>query len=395
MNNSMAAKKILLSVLLTCLSYAGCKNTDSRNNKHSTEDNALKKAWYKHYSGTKDGKQIVVNLQCAGKKVQGSYYYPNEGVIIDLAAAAQGADGNSVNLIEDNSQQRPQDDSTAKDSWQLSIQYGTAKGKWVSGDKKKTTDIDMKEEYPTGTYPLDVVLKGDSKEERKEVVHVTAATFYELLQPGAEMNKADANFLSSSILHFLGGGTGHEQNISDYVLLEDKKYFDNFEKLLADMKIDREAHEDWEYNFEHTRRMKVLYNSGGMLVLQLEASERTGGGVMGSHFRSTYACIDMQQKKQWQVKDIMDVNGTVLVPLLNDQARKAFGIPNNGPLSGRLRVEDIPLTDNVYFTGNGIAFVYFPGVIAAEEEGEICLFLPFRKLMRQLRADFKTRMEIQ
>ena len=89
----------------------------------------------------------------------------------------------------------------------------------------------------------------------------------------------------------------------------------------------------------------------------------------------------------------MGVNGTVLTPLLNDEARMVYGLPT-GTLSGKLRVDDIPLTENVYITGMGVAFVYFPGVIAPEEEGEICLFLPYGKLTSQLKADFKTRMGI-
>lgn len=237
------------------------------------------------------------------------------------------------------------------------------------------------------------MVKGDSKEVRKGVVHVTAASFYELVQPAAQMNKEQADFLRVSILHFLGGEFANVNNITDYVLQEDKRYFDNFEKLLADMKIDREAHEDWEYNFEHTRHLKVLYNNNGMLVLQLGESDRTGGGVMGSHFRSRYACIDLEQKKLWQLKDIMDVDGTKLSPLLNEEARKTFGI-TKGALTEKLRVTDIPLSDNIYITGMGITFCYYPGVIAPEDDGEICLFIPYMKLKNWLKPDFKKRMPL-
>ena len=391
----MSAKKIFLWVLLTSLSYVSCKNTDSGNNKHDEVSNTLKKAWYKHFSGTKDGQNVVVDLQCSVKMVRGSYYYIDKGMVIDLLPPDQSkVDMNNITFIESDSEERPNDDdSAAKTTWQLSLQDAKASGKWLSGDKKRSGSIELKEDYPTGTYPLDVIIKGDSKEERKDVAHVTAATFYELLQPAAQMNKADADFLHTAILHFLGGEFADALNINDYVLQEDKKYFDNFEKLLADMNIDREAHEDWQYNFEYKRRLDVRYNNNGMLVLQLAVSERTGGSIMGSHFRDSYACIDVQQKKLWQLKDVMNADHAILTPLLNDEVRKVFGIPS-GPLSGKLRVDDVPLTDNIYITGTGIAFCYFPGVIAPEDDGEICLFIPFTKLKSWLKEDFKNRMKL-
>ena len=205
------------------------------------------------------------------------------------------------------------------------------------------------------------------------------------------MKKDDADFLRVSILHFLGGDFQNVKNSVDYTLQEDKKYFQDFEKLLADMQIDRDAHEDWEYSFDHTRTLQALLNSNGMLVLRLGESDHTGGGVMGSHFRNRYVCIDMTQRKVWQLKDMINVDATKLTPLLNDAARAVFGL-QKGPLTEKLRVDDVSLTENVYVTGTGIAFCYYPGVIAPEEDGEICLFVPYARLGKLLKEDFKKRM---
>ena len=115
--------------------------------------------------------------------------------------------------------------------------------------------------------------------------------------------------------------------------------------------------------------------------------------MMGSHFRNRYICIDPGQKTVWQVKDIMDMDETKLSPLLDEAACNIFRLPK-GKLTDRLRVATIPLTDNIYITGMGVTFCYYPGVIAPEEDGEICLFLPYTKLNKWLKVDFKKRMSL-
>ena len=389
----MSAKKLSLAILLLSLAYVGCKNTHSDNNKHRGENAVIRNTWYKHYTGTIGGKQVVADLQCYGKYIQGSYYFIDKGIIINLLPPGNGTAGTSYIAFIENDPGVPDDDSSGSGSWQLNIQDSIAKGKWTSGNGKTIADIDLKEEYAPGTYPLSVLVKGDSVKERKGVVYVTAASFYDLLQPSDKMNKDDAAFLQAAILHFLGGELPDVKNINDYMEQENKSYFDNFKKLLADMQIDRQTHEDWEYNFDHTRQLQALYNNNGMLVLQLGASDKTGGGMMGSHFRNRYICIDPGQKTVWQVKDIMDMDETKLSPLLDEAACNIFRLPK-GKLTDRLRVATIPLTDNIYITGMGVTFCYYPGVIAPEEDGEICLFLPYTKLNKWLKVDFKKRMSL-
>ncbi len=389
----MSAKKVSMAIMLFSLAYVGCKNTHSDNNKHREQNNVIRNTWYKHYMGTIGGKQVVADLQCYGKYIQGSYYFIDKGIIINLLPPGHGTADTSYIAFIENDPGVPDDDSSGSGSWQLNIQDSIAKGKWTSGNGKTITDIDLKEDYPQGTYPLAVLVKGDSVKERKGVVYVTAASFYDLLQPSDKMNRDEAGFLQAAILHFLGGEVPDVKNIHDYMEQENKSYFDNFKKLLADMQIDRQTHEDWEYNFDHTRQLQALYNNNGMLILQLGASDKTGGGMMGSHFRNKYICIDPGQKTVWQVKDIMDMDETKLSPLLGEAACNIFRLPK-GKLTDRLRVDTIPLTDNIYITGMGVTFCYYPGVIAPEEDGEISLFLPYTKLNKWLKGDFKKRMSL-
>ena len=390
------AKKILLYVLLISATCIGCKNNNSNNNKHDRQFSALRKQWYKRYTGTVAGQPVVVNLQCSRGSIKGSYYYIDKGVVIDLLPYGHVTNDDTSALVfnENNPIERAKEnDSTGRDSWQLSIYDSIVSGKWLSGDGKRHGDINLKEDYSNGAYPLDVLVKGDSIMERKNAMHVSAVSLYDLIQPPLKMNTADADFLKTTILHFLGGEFADVKNINDYILQGDKKYFENFEKLLADINIDRRSHENWEYNFDHTRLLKILYNNNGMMVLQLAESDRTGGGIMGSHFKNRYANIDMEQKKVWQLKDMMEVDASKLTPLLDEEVHGVFGIPK-GPLTGRLRVDAIPLTENVYITHTGITFCYYPGVIAPEDDGEICLFLSYAKLKNWLKENFKARMQL-
>lgn len=99
----MSAKKILLLILLISLSYVGCKNTDSDNNKHNEQSNALKKTWYKRFTGTVNGQPVIVNIQCSGKNTQGTYYYIDKGIIINLVPSGNGSrDMSNIAFTENN-----------------------------------------------------------------------------------------------------------------------------------------------------------------------------------------------------------------------------------------------------------------------------------------------------
>ena len=66
---------------------------------------------------------------------------------------------------------------------------------------------------------------------------------------------------------------------------------------MRDVKIDKDAGEEWQYNFYHSRNMWVLYNDNNFLTVQLHEYDYSGGGSGHGNYWSTYANIDMQQKK--------------------------------------------------------------------------------------------------
>src|SRR6202000_2549115 len=125
---------------------------------------------------------VVVNLQCSRRSIKGSYYFIDKGIIIDLTPGQRISDTSDMVFIENDPLKRTPED-TAKDSWSVNVQDTIIKGRWISGDGKKVTGIDLKESYTNGAYPLDVLVKGDSITERKGAKRISAVSLYDLIQP--------------------------------------------------------------------------------------------------------------------------------------------------------------------------------------------------------------------
>ena len=80
--------------------------------------------------------------------------------------------------------------------------------------------------------------------------------------------------------------------------------------------------------------------------------------------------------------------------MLNDAAIIYFRLKPGEGMEQRMLVDEVPATGNFYLSSTGLTFVYNPYEIASYADGQIALFLPYKKLMPFLTPAFKARMNL-
>jgi hypothetical protein len=90
----------------------------------------------------------------------------------------------------------------------------------------------------------------------------------------------------------------------------------------------------------------------------------------------------------------MVIDTAALRPVLNDAAIAYFKLKPGEGMEQRMLVDEVPPTANVYLSNTGLTFVYNPYEIASYADGQISLFLPYKKLMPFLTPEFKERMKL-
>jgi hypothetical protein len=133
----------------------------------------------------------------------------------------------------------------------------------------------------------------------------------------------------------------------------------------------------------------VLMNSAGWLILENKIFDYTGG-AHGNH-GSFFLNLDVKAQRTWKLTDVV-ADTAALAPFLAGAAISRFGLSPEEPLSNRLLVDAVPVTDNFYLTATGLGFVYNPYEIASYADGEVHLFVPYKRLGLLLTEAFKQRM---
>ncbi len=115
------------------------------------------------------------------------------------------------------------------------------------------------------------------------------------------------------------------------------------------------------------------------------------GGQMHGELSTTVATFNKQTGKQLFLKDVINLQGIILLPAILDKvARIVYGVKNTKPLDENgFTVKKIMPTENIYVTGIGICFVYAPYQIKSFADGEINLVVPFTALTNYLMPGIK------
>lgn len=371
-------------VLLIALFAAACNNDGAK--KQSTEstassDSIISRNWYKRYVGIIAGQPVVVNIQCLDKEISGSYSYDKEGKVLDLYENEEGAGNGKHMLFEVNPTERSESNDFQKNPhWEVIFAGDSITGKWISLDKKKIYDIALKEDYSGDAYQLNVVSFKDSVVIRQGTDSSSAKKTDQLVLPFGKMDVDKASFVRSVMLEaFNCGGSELNECIKD----KNANYFDVYKAEMDSGGL---------YNYEEINKVNVRYNSNGWLMLGFFNYTYLGGahGMYGT----TYRCLDMQNKKIWTFEEVLQPDTAKIVSLLEQEARRVFGIPADETLNSRLSVDAMPFSDNIYFTPAGITFCYGTNELGSFADGEVALFLPYAQLAGLLQPAFRKRVNL-
>lgn len=352
-------------------------------------------SWYKHYTGTIGNRPVEVDLHHYDDVLTGTCYFTDSGALMDIVDAEDPGSGRQAYLsMFSRTNREAEDENFEVPHWAIDFDGPILSGDVLQGHDKKEK-IACHESYSGGSTALGLLLMGDSASVKKGVTNTKAISVYQVLQPAKDAAPAFGEILTRAQLELLGVDSPTAHSMAAYLDDENHKYFDSYRRLVADMKIDRSQHPDdaWVYNFYHSRNIWVVHNWRHLLVLEAHAYDYSGNGSGRGSYINSYMCIDIERRRIWRPADILNINGAALQPLLTAAARQSFHLKPGAALTSRLKVDSLPLPQNIFPTGYGIIFCYNPALIAQESDGEIAICLPYDKLLAKglLRPEFLQR----
>ena len=380
--------KWLYLVLFSCF-LASCDNDAPQQKFVNQSDVAVdKNTYYKRYSGTIAGQPVVLHLSSDNGALSGSYYYVKQGKPIGIYFSKDTTIADGYLVSEPPATRADEREAT----WKILLKDNTITGKWTSPDGSKTYDINLKEEYPAGSYQISIWEKEDSIRYKADRSEPTATITYKLLRGSNAMKNEDVQFLEKLIMHELGADSLNAITIEDCVKKQIAAYAVWYRETIGQDTTESTLMMA-SNNYYSGVAMDVIFNDNNWLVMEMSGSEYTGGAH--GNYGVSYMNIDMQQKRVWKIEDIMTVDSNKLNLLLDAEARRYFAIASTESFEDRLLTDKVLPNGNICITPTGINFVYNPYEIASYADGIITLFIPYSQLKDLLKPEFKQRMGLQ
>ena len=378
--------KYFIIILLPFL-FAACKNK-------SSDEKAPVYRWYKRYTGTIAGMQVVANLFFDGDKaaadgvlsVSGNYYYCRKSDQLDLVS---GEIKNNVIELKEYSAQDSDDQNAKHPRWLIKISDTGLSGTWMNADGNKTYPIHLKENYGPGSYAFDVITVQDSTTFKGPKEEYQMSSDYTLLTP-ADKTSPEGQFIIHSLLHALGGDSLKAKDLNDFIKISNKRDFAEYTSTLTDMFKDTAIDEGESNNWDEGLNGTLEYNDRGLVVFGFLAEGYTGGAH--PNHNSSYLTLDVTGRKTIHLGDILNVDTLKLRSMLETLVRKKFDMKPEDSLSSRLLVDTIPFTENFIISETGITFFYNAYEIASYADGDSDYYLSYSKLGDMLKPEFRARM---
>ena len=384
-------KVALILLAFTCLHSCKTQTSENGNDNTSNNDSTVTTSdepvadnnYYKRYKGTIANVPVVLNLVKSGDQYRGSYYYEKIGNVLGLYGMSK-PDSTGLFHFGEHSPTERGDRNDPK--WLVTMADSTIIGTWESGDKKKSYNINLKEDYE-GALKLTVLYSSDSMRYRDTMPAPFATCRLQYILPTEGDTKSQ--YLSKALGDLLACPIVTKD---DFELCLNKKKDSYYSTYLADLKDAEEQDllaDSYSFNFAWIENYDVCYNSRDWLCICVVDWQYTGGAH--GNYNSSYHCIDLMEEKLWKLKDVV-ASPANLVSLIEKDVRKQFDLSDRQALNSRLFVDEMYATDNFFVTDKGITFIYTSYEIASYADGEVSVFIPFAKMMKWLTPNFKQRM---
>jgi len=383
-----------IAILLLLVTIASCQGNravkqsgTSVSENPSTSNPEPLPNFYKRYSGSIAGKPVVVQLHCWNGSLQGSYQYRSSGQVIVLRDWMDSVRDDQYILVEFPGTGQEQN-AVQTASWSIHFEGDRIKGEWHSGDEIQQGVIDLQEDFPQGSRHFHTAYLADS-------ISLAAA------RPGSPKAVATTTYLlpddadSNLILQYLSAmfpDMYKDLSIESHIHRNNQLFFNDYRKInLHGLGVAGDSDENFTLNYTHDQNISILYNENNWVVFQDFISTYTGGAH--GNCSCSFTNLDVINHRAWSVLDII-TDTTALRPLLNDAAIEYFKLKPGDNMQDRLLIDQVPPTANVFISGYGLTFVYNPYEIASYADGQVSLFLPYRKLLPFLTPAFLNRMQL-
>ena len=358
----------------------------------------IKNHWYKRYTGTVAGEQVIANLFFDGNvdtkdsifSVGGNYYYRGKSDLLDLQQEDE-ATGDEIIFTEYTASDETGNKKTDHPHWKIHLGDSGIAGTWTSSDGQRSVPIKLKENYTPGSWAFDIITLADSAKIEGKKGTYQINTEFNLPTPSASTNKEDAQFIIKAILHELGGDTLGAKTIKELITAANKCYFTDYKTRLAEKFKDKNGYEGESDNWEKTMDGTILYNDRGIVVFGFDAFDYSGGSHPNTN--SKYICLDVFARKVMQLTDILKIDTPGLQAILNQAARKRYGIKSTDALAGRLLVNIMPISQNFIISETGITFHYNAAAITPYVDGDAYFYITYSQMGEMVNPEFRKRMK--
>jgi hypothetical protein len=399
----------LIILIVSCRNIAPKPDTSQAIN----HDNS----WCRRYKGTIGNEPVVVILfycPVGGRIVSGGrYYFSNKSEIIHLSELIpDSANKNTIHTIEtpptyrsylaeqndgDNTHDNPYgisdnpydgNNGPVGPEWTFSVNGNKITGAWYNKDDNQTKAISLTEDY-SGAGKMELFSFYDTTETKPGWLKGKAIYSFLSIKPPKGSTDVEKRLLNQALLKLVNYDSLRVSDISDFPGKADKKYLEYFRKEILATTNDSEAISGDYY--EYKAILPEYYDHGLLVFSKYWSAYR--GGVHGG-YGNDHITLDMDNKKELNLADILLMDTARLNKLLDVAARKYFDIPSGGSLGGYLLVDTIPPTENYILSDMGITFCYSPYEIGSFADGELYFFIPFTQLEDMVRKNFRIRMHL-
>ena len=343
---------------------------------------------YKRLEGSIAGKPVVMHLQSINGEFDGDYYY--DGSWLNLSTDT--LIGMDSLILSENSFNSSYFEQNPKQPKLLLKWTGNGfTGTWQNGEKTKSYPILLNEKYPDGSYEFSTGIYEDSlKANTNQVNSPVAQISFEYLK--ANSTDETGNWLNTQLKKIQNVKPSVDREIGFKTIAS--AYFNDYKSQIAEQQKNgrNDGFQAW-MNYTNNSQQSILYNNNGYIVIDFLADAYTGGAH--GNYSSTLYNLDVLNKKQLVLSDLVKIDSGTLQNLLEQNFKKQYNIKVGESVGTVLFDNYLKPNNNFYFNGNGLAFMYNPYEVASYAQGQIVVYIPFIELKPYLVPGFAVRMGLK
>lgn len=251
-------------------------------------------------------------------------------------------------------------------------------GSWYDQDST-IQPFTLTESYPKGSIPMNVFYLHSDKELAPKAQGTPSAEIeLTLLYPKSSTHISQA--VDDSVKKFIQeqffGQFKPGQLPAGMLSKSEQNFYKWFGELNSHWKTSRKL----RFNLEKKVQVSVIFNSYDLLCLQYKKRGYSGRGNPMEHI--SYDMVDLRNGEKLTFENIFKPEAkTALTKLINNKIRKDNGLSDSASLKkAGFYYNNIPISEDISFSGNGIYLIYNIYDIAPPAMGIQKVFLPFSEL---------------